>query len=144
MPWPELLSEALLLEANLDDSKHLYQKTAFTITGDNSIIAPADECEVRGALITAMLKVNNIAEILGIGVECVGGGSGRALSFTDLVVRRRGQVSNQDHLSALILGAGEIKGNWQLNLREGEQLQDMIRDPKRLDTCVLALQQVSR
>ena len=138
-----MLSEALLLEANLDDTKHQYRQTAFTITGDNSISGPADECEVRGALITAMLNVNSIAEILGIGAECLGGGSGRALSFTDLVVRKRGQVSNQDHLSALILAAGEVKGNWQLSLRQGEQLQDMIRDPKRIDSCVLALQQVS-
>ena len=91
-----------------------------------------------------MLKVNNIAEILGIGAECVGGGSGQALSFTDLVVRKRGQVSNQDHLSALILGAGEVKGNWQFNLLLGEQLQDMIQDPKRTNSCVLALKQVSR
>lgn len=91
-----------------------------------------------------MIKVNNIAKILGIGAECVGAGSGRALSFTDLVVRKSGQVSNEKHLSALILGAGEVKGDWQLNPRVGEQLQDMMRDPERIDSCVLALQQVNR
>lgn len=138
-----MLAEALSLEENLDDTMREYRETALTITGDNIISAPADEGEVRGALMTAMIKVNNIAKILAIGAECVGAGSGRALSFTDLVVRKSGQVSNENHLSALILGAGEVKGDWQLNLHVGEQIQDVIRDPMRIDSCVLALQQVN-
>lgn len=80
---------------------------------------------------------------MGIGAKCVGGGSGRSLSFTDLVVRIRGQSSNPEHLSALVLGAGEVKGAWQLDLQRGEKLEDMLHDPKRIDTCVLALQQAS-
>ena len=140
--WPELRSEARQLEENLDDTKHAYQNISFTYTG-LGISSPADECEVRGALVAVMHGINDAAKILGIGAECVGGGSGRSLSFTDLVVRKRGQVSNPEHLSALILGAGEVKGAWQLELQRGEKLEDMLRDPKRIDTCVLALQQAS-
>ena len=142
-PWPELLSEARQLEDNLDDIMHAYKEISLTYTPGLGISSPADECEVRGALITIMHGINNAAQIIGIGAECVGGGSGRSLSFTDLVVRKRGQPSNPQHLSALVLGAGEVKGAWQLNLQRGEKLEDMLRDPKRIDTCVLALQQAS-
>ena len=73
----------------------------------------------------------------------MGGGGGRSLTFTDLVVRQRGRSSNPKHLSALVIGAGEVQGAWQLELQRGEKLEDMLRDPKRIDTCVSALQQAS-
>ena len=142
-PWPELLSEARQLEDNLDDVMHAYNQISLTYTPGLGISSPADECEVRGALVTILHGINNAAQIMGIGAECVGGGSGRSLSFTDLVVRKHGHSSNPKHLSALVLGAGEVKGAWQLDLQRGEKLEDMLRDPKRIDTCVLALQQAS-
>lgn len=142
-PWPELLSEARQLEDDLDDTTHAYKEISLTYTPGLGISSPADECEVAGALVTIMHGINNAAQIMGIGAKCVGGGSGRSLSFTDLVVRQRGRSSNPEHLSALVLGAGEVKGAWQLSLQRGEKLEDMLGDPNRIDTCVLALQQAS-
>ncbi|KAL0028592.1 hypothetical protein WJX79_004062 [Trebouxia sp. C0005] len=140
-PWPELLSEARQLEADLDDTTHAYKEISVTYTPGLGISSPADECEVRGALVTLMHGIDTAAQIMGIGAECVGGGSGRSLSFADLVVRKCGQSSNPEHLSALVLRAREVQGAWQLDLQRGEKLEDMLRDPKRIDTCVLALQQ---
>ncbi|DBB06104.1 TPA: hypothetical protein ACH3X3_009663 [Trebouxia sp. C0006] len=71
-----------------------------------------------------------------------GGGSGRSLSFTDLVVRKRTHSSNNKHFSSLVLGVGEVKGAWQLDMQPGDKLEELLRDPKCIDSCVLALQQV--
>ena len=143
-PWPDFVSEARQLENNLDDSTPAYKEICLTHESDFGISSAADECEVRGTLVAVMHGINNAAQILGIRTQCVGGGSGRSLSSTDLVVRKCGQTSNPEHLSALILAAGEVKGTWQLNLQRGERLEDMLRDPKRIDMCVLALQQASQ
>ena len=142
-PWSEFLIEAGQLEESLDDTRHVYNKVCHTYTPGLGISSPADECEGRGALVTVLQSINDAARILDIGAECVGGGSGRSLSFTDLIVRKRGQPSNPQQLSALVLGAGEVKGAWQLDLQCGDKLEDMLRDPARIDTCVMALQQAS-
>lgn len=81
------------------------------------------------------------AKILGIEAVCIGGGSGRSLSFTDVVVRKRTHSSNNKHVSSLVLGVGEVKAAWQLDMQPGDKLEDLLRDPNRIDTCVLALQQ---
>ena len=83
------------------------------------------------------------AKLLGIGVECVVGGSGRSSSFTDLVVRRTGQPTSPSQLSLLILGAGEVKGIGQLSLQPGETLEVVLHDPTRIDSFLLALQQAT-
>ena len=142
-PWPEFLIEAGQLEESLDDTQHVYNKVCHTYTPGLGISSPADECEVRGALVAVLQSINDAAKILDIGAECVGGGSGRSLSFTDLIVRKRGQSSNPQHLSASVLGAGEVKGAWQLDLQRGDKLEDMLHDPARIETCVMALQQAS-
>ena len=144
LSWPEFLSEACQLEDNLDDTAHRYQQPSLTYTPGLGMSPAADESEVRGAITALMYSINDAANILGIGVECVGGGNGRTTSFMDLVVRKTGQASNPEHLSALILGAGEVKGTWQLELQPGETLEDMLHDPRRIDACVLALQQASQ
>ena len=53
-----------------------------------------------------------------------GGGSGRPLSFTDLVVRKRTHSSNNKHFSSLVLGVGEVKGAWQLDMQPGDKLEE--------------------
>ena len=98
---------------------------------------------MRGALLAVLQSINDAARILDVGAECIGGGSGRSLSFTALVVRKSGQSSNPQHLSALVLGVGEVKGAWQLDLQSGDKLEDMLRDPARIEPCVMALQQAS-
>ena len=142
-PWPEFLIEAGQLEESLNDTRHVYNKVCHTHTPGLGISLAADECEVRGTLVAVLQSINDAARILNIGAECVGGGSGRSLSFTDLVVRKSGQSSNPQHLSALVLGVGEVKGAWQLDLQDGDKLEDMLRDPVRIETCVMALQQAS-
>lgn len=107
------------------------------------ISSAADESEVRGAIMSFLYSINEAAKLLGIGVECVGGGSGRSSSFTDLVVRRTGQPTSPSQLSLLILGAGEVKGIWQLSLQPGETLEVVLRDPTRIDAFLLALQQAT-
>ena len=144
LSWRELLSEARQLEDNLDDTAHQYNQPTLTLTPGLGMSPAADECEVRGAITALLYSINDAANILGIGAECVGGGSGRTTSFMDLVVRKTGQASNPEHLSALILGASEVKGAWQLELQPGESLEHMLHDPRRIDACVLALQQASQ
>ena len=70
-----------------------------------------------------------------------GGASGRSLSFSDLVVRKRTHSFNNKHVSSLVLGVGEVKGACQLDMQQRVKLEELLRDPKRIDTCVLALQQ---
>ncbi|KAA6418757.1 MAG: hypothetical protein FRX49_11245 [Trebouxia sp. A1-2] len=99
LPWPQLLLQARELEDSLDDTLHLYDNISFTYTPNLAISSAADECEVRSS--------NDAANILGIGAVCIGGGSERSLSFTDLVVRKRTHSSNNKHVSSLVLGVGE-------------------------------------
>ena len=87
-------------------------------------------------------SVNDTAERLEIPVQCTGGGSGRSMSFTDLVVRPTGAQSNLADLSSQILGTGEVKGDWQFSLKRGERLEDALHDPKRIGGIVQAVQQV--
>lgn len=142
LPWPELLLQARELEDSLDDTLHLYDNISFTYTPNLAISSAADECEVRRAFVANMQSINDAANILGIGAECIGGGgSGRSLSFTDLVVRKRTHSSNNKHFSSLVLGVGEVKGAWQLDMQPGDKLEELLRDPKCIDSCVLALQQ---
>ena len=142
--WPEFLPEAASLENSLDDTVRSYRQTALSIVPGESIsFSAADECEVRGCIMAFICGLNQAAKIIGIGVECVGGGSGRSTSFMDLILRLRGRTSDPNHLSCLILGAVEVKGSWQFQLERGEKLEDLLSKPERLASCLLALQQAS-
>lgn len=90
----------------------------------------------------AVQGVNAAAAVLGIQAEYAGGGSGRSTSFTDLVIRKSGELSSPKRLSRLVLGAAEIKGRWQFNLQRGEALEALLHDPERIDGFLVALQQV--
>lgn len=65
------------------------------------------------------------------------GGSGRTTTFMDLVVRKTGQPSDPKQLSALVLGAGRVKGIWQLALQQGDTMDSMLHDPKRAEAFLL-------
>jgi len=143
LSWPEFVSEACQLEDSLDDAIHRYALPTVTMQAATGISSAADESEVRGAIMSFLYSINEAAKLLGIGVECVGGGSGRSTSFMDLVVRRTGQPTSPDQLSLLVLGAGEVKGTWQLSLQPGETLDVVLRDPTRIDAFLLALQQAT-
>lgn len=100
----------------------------------------ADESEVRGRVIGILDGVNKIAEMLGIPMKCSGGGSGRSMSFTDLVVRPADGQTDPNSVSSQIFGTVEVKGDWQFQLNRGERLEDALHDPKR--TGAVVIQQV--
>ena len=103
----------------------------------------AEVSEVRGVIMNLLYEVNDTARILRIKAEYSEGGSGRTASFMDLVLRKSGQLSDPKKLSALVLGAGVVKGQSQLDLKRGETKEAVLRDPECVDSVLLALQQAS-
>lgn len=75
-------------------------------------------------------------------MEYNGGGSGRNASFTDLVLRHAGRVSDKHDPSKWIMGVIEVKGNWQWTLPSNADLVEAMQDPAQLEQVVQALQQV--
>lgn len=75
-------------------------------------------------------------------MEYLGGGSGRNMSFTDLVLRRFGDVSDPSALSKLIMAPIEVKGTWQTKLPANRDLTDALSDGKLRAGILPALQQV--
>ena len=143
LSWPEFLPGAAHLESGLNDTHRCYQKTALSLIPGKSISTAADECEVRGCVMSVAYGLNHAAGVLGYDVECVGGGSGRSTSYTDLVLRKAKHPSDPDQLSSHILGVCEVKGSWQFSIQRGEKLEDLLQDPQRIDGCIHALQQAS-
>ncbi|EIE18322.1 hypothetical protein COCSUDRAFT_60291 [Coccomyxa subellipsoidea C-169] len=144
LPWPDFIAGCMALLGSLDNSERIYNAPSGRIlpSASHTVRSAADEAEVRGRVLSLLDSINDVAEVLGIPVECTSGGSGRSSSFTDLVVRLTGSATNPAHLSALILAAGEVKGNWQFELERGETLEAALHDPKRIVKIVLAVQQV--
>ncbi|KAL0043295.1 hypothetical protein WJX79_000713 [Trebouxia sp. C0005] len=131
--------DSQMLSLNEKENILLRSQAPGKFTLKNLISRPFPPLDAR---LTNMQSSNDAANILGIGAVCIGGGSERSLSFTDLVVRKRTHSSNNKHVSSLVLGVGEVKGAWQLDMQPGDKLEDLLRDPKRIDTCVSVLQQV--
>ena len=142
LPWQDFRERSRDLFNHLDNTAHIYPKTESRILPGGSVLSAAHECEVRGRVVIMLDSVNDIAERLNIPVQCTGGGSGRSMSFTDLVVRPTGAQSNLADLSSQILGTVEVKGDWQFSLKRGERLEDALHDPKRIEGIVQAVQQV--
>ena len=141
--WPEMRTEARQLEDGLENTQLEYRYTNGPKIGSSIGLPPAaDAAEVRGCFMNVMYELNQWAADLGLDVECVGGGSGRSVSFTDVVLRlRQRQHSDPKHVSCSILGVGEIKGSWEFQLQRGEKLEILLQDPERIDEFILALQQ---
>lgn len=75
-------------------------------------------------------------------VEYYGGGSKRSVSFTDLILRQRG-ITDPTNSSRLLLGAVEVKGDWQVELLDDMLLHAVfLEDSERAQTVIHALQQV--
>ncbi len=108
----------------------------------HSIAPAADEAEVRGLIVRMLTSINTTASILGIPMECCSGGSGKSMSFTDLLVRPAGAQSDPNSLSSQVFGAIEVKGDWEFQLEWGERLEDALHDPERNGEIVQAIQQV--
>ena len=143
LPWSEFTQGAYGLEESLDDVVVKYKIPSTTMEDATGLSSAADESEVRGVIVNLLYSINEAAKALGIQAECIGAGSGRTTSFMDLVLRKSGQLSDPNKLSSLVLGAGEVKGQWQLDLQPGETLEAVLRDPERVDAVLLALQQAS-
>lgn len=142
LPWPEFRERSRELFNSLDNTERIYCRPVCDILPGESMKSAADECEVRGRVVSLLDSVNTTAMRLKVPVECTGGGSGRSMSFTDLVVRPAGAQSNPADLSSQILGTGEVKGDWQFQLERGERLEDALHDPERIGGVVQAIQQV--
>lgn len=74
-------------------------------------------------------------------MEYCDGGSTRRVSFTDLVLRKRG-VTDKHDLSKLIYAVVEVKGNWQCDFNPEMSLQESCEDREGMDDVICALQQV--
>ena len=94
LPWRDFLERSRELFNRLDDTERIYYPPVGNILPGESILSAADECEVRGAVVSLLASVNTTAKRLEIPVQCIGGGSGGSMSFTDLVVRPAGAQSN--------------------------------------------------
>lgn len=70
------------------------------------------------------------------------GGSGRSVSFTDMLLRVRGTSSKEDP-SQLLVGVLEVKGHWQFKLPEGMTLQQGLEDDAQSANVIQVVQQVS-
>ncbi len=95
MDWPEFVPGARELFNSLDDKDEIYHAPRASIMpdGPQTVFSAADELEVGGPVVALLQSVNEVAKVLGIRTECVGGGSGRSASFTNLVMRRTGELT---------------------------------------------------
>lgn len=134
-------AQQLLLSLDNQIARHRIPSTSCN-SPDDPLEPAADESEVRGHVMHLTQSINQIAASIGINAACNGGGSGRSASFTDLVVRQRGEPSDPQRLSAIIWGVGEVKGEWQLSIKRGLHLPDALRSDTDRDSFLLALQQV--
>ena len=142
LPWRDFLERSRELFNSLDDTERIYCPPVGNILPGKSLLPAADKWEVRGHVASLLNSVNTTAKRLEIPVQCNGGGNGRSMSFTDLVVRPAGAQSNPADLSSQILGTGQVKGDWQFQLKRGERLEDALHDPERIGSIVQAIQQV--
>ena len=143
--WDSFSQGASQLLLSLDDQAARHSIPSISCESPLSPLKQAsDEAEVRAHVTNLTHSVNEIAARIGIPAECVGGGSGRSSSFTDLVVRQTGLASDPQHLSAIIWGVGEVKGDWQLSIKRGLELFDAVRSETELGDFLPGLQQAAQ
>jgi len=134
--WVGFDGEMTSLLEGLDDTRRLFQGFALPGAASRTTFMPAaDEGEVRGPMSFVCLIPNDVAKHMGLDTELVGGGSNRSLSCTDWVVRKRPtddvpaqpgrpdpkcERLGQQELADKVLGCVEVKGDWQWDLKEGE------------------------
>jgi len=146
LPWERFADEVEEFIEGLDDMEACYKPLVFedtsVVDGGTQVFnwAPADESEVRGLIFRCLRGVTEVATSIGYGVEYTGGGSGRSLSNTDLLLRCKGTTS-KDAASRLILGAVEVKGKWQLSLSGSDNMVDVLQDSKKAKMAVEVIQQ---
>jgi len=143
LPWTRFLEGSRELFNSLDDIEHIGHQLSCIVKPSSRYSSAASKIKVMSCVFSLLENVSEIADILKIPVECCGGGSGRSMSFTDLVVRPAGACSDPAHVSSQILGTGEVKGDWDFSLKRGERLEDALHDPDRIGGIVQAVQQVS-
>ena len=109
LPWPGFRNGAQQYFSSLDNTSRLYRQATYDILDGEDDEPAADEAEVRGFVMRLLRSVNTAAKQLGIQVRYSGGGSGRSLSRTDLVVRVAGDPHDPKDLSSRNLGVIEVK-----------------------------------
>ena len=109
VPWPGFREGSQRFFNSLDNTHRTYRQATYDILDGEEDKPAADEAEVRGFVMRLLRSVNTAAKKLGIQVEYVGGGCGRSLSHTDLVVRASGEQCDPKDLSSRNLGVIEVK-----------------------------------
>ena len=142
MPWPEFHERSQQLYNNLDDTERIYNRPMRGVDFADSLPSAADQREVRGYVVSLLTSVNTVARKSGIPAQYTTGGSGRSMSFIDLLVRPAGAQSNPANVSGQVLGTGRVKGDWEFELKQGERLEDALHDPDRSVAIVQSIQQV--
>ena len=150
LPWPGFLEGARAVHQSLDNTNRLYAAPHSSGIQGKQLPAAADEAEIRAYVLRFAEIVNDICELLGIPVECVGGGSWRRRLRTDMVIRSTVMPAptessigaNPAILSSRNHGAGEVKAPWQYSLLPGESLTAAVHNPKRIRNVLPATQQV--
>ena len=144
--WDDFNQGANQLLLSLDDEVAKYCIPSMSCRPGLNLTLPAaaEEADVRGYISTYLAPSwNQLAAEIGITAQLHGAGSGRCSSFTDLVVRPAGKVTNPQHLSALIWALGEVKGDWALSITRSQELFSTGHNDAELDDFLPGLQQVA-
>ena len=138
LPW-ELSEAARELVNALDNTQRLYYKPPCHAQREGTFEA---EVDIRGRVVRVMDTVNAALKQQGSAVRCHGGGEGRSMSFADLVMRldNMEEDNNLKDLSGRVLGIVLVRKN--LGLKQGESLEEALKDPQRGGPIKAAVQEV--
>ncbi|KAI5055998.1 hypothetical protein GOP47_0029519 [Adiantum capillus-veneris] len=142
--WPNFLQDARMLSNTLDDTapSHLNVMDVFA---DAPLESAADEIGVRVAIESVMFpRINKLAAKFNIPWRYVQGGSGRSLSYTDIVIMSDDPqpTGNRRELSRRIFGNGEVKGPWQWEILRDVTYAARLIDKKKGQAMKEVLQQL--
>ena len=138
LPW-ELSEAACELINALDNTERLYYKPPCHAQREGRFEA---EVDIRGRVVRVMDTVNAALKQQGSAVRCHGGGEGRSMSFADLAMRldNMEEDNNLKDLSSRVLGIVLVRKN--LGLKQGESLEEALKDPQRGGPIKAAVQEV--
>lgn len=138
--WPNFLARASDLSSGLDDVQK--RNVNLMSVWRAGLQSASDECAIRGCLEQILFpQVNDLAKKLGFTLEYMSGGSGRAFSFTDMVIIDITQSQDLRNLSARVYGNGEGKGHWQWEVL-ARSFEEALNSPLERKKCIEVLQQL--
>ncbi len=142
LQWPGLREGARELLNSLDNTRRIHDKPHCGMKDGGSFEAAANQADVFAFVMNFMYRVNYVLKQLGSSVKCVGGGGGRSMSCTDLIVRLVSAQSSLTDMSRQVLATILVQGDWKFDLKPGESLEDAPNDPQRGEANMAAVQKV--